>query len=515
MAQDSLGGLTGISALVRAVRDARDADGGAVLLIDAGDMWQGTLESNLVEGASIVAAFNALDYDAVAVGNHEFDFGPTGPRPIPQSAAEDPRGALKQRALEADFPLLAANLIDATTGQPVDWPNVQPTTTVSIGGVKVGIIGVMSANALRATIAANVRGLRVAELAATVTQYAGELRRQGADLIIVTAHAGGRCRDFSDPEDVSSCDAASEIFRLARDLPTGLVDHIIAGHVHQGISHVVNDIAITSGYSNTFAISRVDFSVHSETGDILDRRVFAPQPAAGVQTYENRELVPDPKVVAIASQAQDFARKIKERKIGIKLSTPFTLEGNPESSLGFLFTQALLEQSGADIVLHNIAGGLRADLPSGDLTYNDVYRTSPFDNLATHLTLSGHQLRKVIARQSIRGRRAVGFAGMSVAMTCHGGETQVEMTRIDGRKILDTEQLDVLANDYLALGGDNVLAPIIPEGGFSLDDNQALVRDLFIDWLAARGGELDADDFVTADMWHRPEPFPANCRPHL
>lgn len=113
------GGLVIVSGYVNAVRKARENDGGAVLLIDAGDMWQGTLESNLTEGESIVAAYNAMGYTAAAVGNHEFDFGPAGPAPIPNSDTDDPRGALKQRASEASFPFLAANLIDQSTGEPV------------------------------------------------------------------------------------------------------------------------------------------------------------------------------------------------------------------------------------------------------------------------------------------------------------------------------------------------------------------------------------------------------------
>ncbi|MCH9695322.1 MAG: hypothetical protein K0U72_12500 [Gammaproteobacteria bacterium] len=104
-------GLTTISGYVDALREVRAADG-AVLLIDAGDMWQGTIESNLNEGAAVVDAYNAMGVAAAAIGNHEFDFGPAGPAPIPESETDDPRGALKARASEADFPLLAANLIE-------------------------------------------------------------------------------------------------------------------------------------------------------------------------------------------------------------------------------------------------------------------------------------------------------------------------------------------------------------------------------------------------------------------
>jgi 5'-nucleotidase len=152
-------GLTLLSGYVDNLRETRAADGGAVLLIDAGDMWQGTLESNLSEGASVVAAYNAMAYDAAAIGNHEFDFGPAGERATPADASDDARGALKLRAGEANFPLLAANLIDQRTGLPVDWPNVQPSVLIERGDIKVGILGLIAENALIATIEPNVRAM--------------------------------------------------------------------------------------------------------------------------------------------------------------------------------------------------------------------------------------------------------------------------------------------------------------------------------------------------------------------
>ena len=117
-------GLALFAGYVNNLRDTRAGDDGAVLLVDAGDMWQGTLESNLNEGASVVAVFNVLRYDAAAIGNHEVDFGPVAATATPADENDDAQGALKLRATEADFPLLAANLIDRTTGQPVNWPNV-------------------------------------------------------------------------------------------------------------------------------------------------------------------------------------------------------------------------------------------------------------------------------------------------------------------------------------------------------------------------------------------------------
>ena len=86
------GSLVDISAYVSALRALRAADGGAVLVQDAGDMWQGTLASNLSEGASMIQAYNALGVDAATIGNHEFDFGPVGEATMPMRQGDDPQG---------------------------------------------------------------------------------------------------------------------------------------------------------------------------------------------------------------------------------------------------------------------------------------------------------------------------------------------------------------------------------------------------------------------------------------
>ena len=78
--------LPRIGGYIANLRRARARDGGGVVLLDAGDMFQGTLESNMNEGAAVVRAYNVLKYDAAAVGNHEFDFGPVGPATAPRRA---------------------------------------------------------------------------------------------------------------------------------------------------------------------------------------------------------------------------------------------------------------------------------------------------------------------------------------------------------------------------------------------------------------------------------------------
>ncbi len=168
-----------LSGHVQIVRELTEAQGGGVVLVDGGDMFQGTLESNLNEGAAVVAAYNAVGYDAVAVGNHEFDFGPVGDDVVVKKPGQDPRGALLARAAEAKFPFLGANIEVAATKTHVDWPNVLSSTMVTVrgsAGVKVGVVGLSTVDTPRTTIGSNVKDLIFTPLPDAVLREAKALR---------------------------------------------------------------------------------------------------------------------------------------------------------------------------------------------------------------------------------------------------------------------------------------------------------------------------------------------------
>ena len=481
-ARNGRGGLAMLGGYLKNLRAVRARDGGAVLLIDAGDMFQGTLESNLGEGAPVVAAYNALGYSAAAVGNHEFDFGPTGPAATPRSSADDPRGALKARAREAKFPFLAANLIDAATGGAVRWPNVQPSTIVDQAGIRVGIIGVMTRGALSATIAANVGGLSIAPLAETIRTHATALRADGAHVVVVTAHAGGRCTQFDRPDDLSSCEPNGEIFAVARELPRGLVDAIVAGHSHAPVGHRVEGIPITEAYSNGRAFGRIDLSIDRAAKKVVDTRSFPPVDLVAAD-YEGAPVTPDAAIDAVLAPALDAVRVVRSRPIGIALDMPIR-RLSPISPLGQLFTDAMLAfVPGADVALNNSGGGLRADLPAGPVTFGSVYEVMPFDNLIVSIRLTGRELRQVFAAYVPRGR-VLGFSGVRVRARCAAGAAEITMTRPSGITIADDESLLVVVSDFVATGGDGILTRVTPSGGFSIDHGAPLLRDAFADYLS-------------------------------
>ena len=528
------GGLALLGGYVANVRAARARDGGGVLLLDAGDMFQGTLESNLNEGSSVINAYNTLGYAAAAVGNHDFDYGPAGSPATPQKPDDDPRGALKARAAQAAFPLLAANLIDESTDKPVDWPNVRPSTTVTVAGVRIGVVGVMTLRALSGTIAANVGGLRVAPLADTIATEARQLRAGGASIVVVTSHAGGRCTAFDSPTDLSSCEPAEEIMQVARALPPGLIDVIVAGHAHSGMAHLVAGIPIIESYNGGRTFGRVDLVIDRGSRRIVEKRLFAPRDLCarvdpgttrcdpeGSSTsriraeYEGAPVVPDQSVIKTIAPAVQAAESQKKMPLGVTLATPVRRAGSGDSPLGNLFADAYRAgAAGADVSVNNTSGGLRADLPAGPLTFGAVFEVMPFDNRLVTFHLTGAELRRVLETQVSRNAALVGISGVQARVTCDRGRLNVGMLRPNGAPISDTERLLVATSDFLATGGDSIFVPVTPPDGFTIHQDVGLVRDVVVDSLRKRGGTLREDQLVDPSnpRWTLPGRAPVTCR---
>lgn len=484
------------------LREARAQDGGGVLLVDAGDMFQGTIASNLGEGAAVVKAYNLLRYDAAAIGNHEFDFGPVGPAPSVRRRSDDPRGALKARAAEAKFPFLAANLFETASNAPPMWKNVRPTTIVTVAGVRVGLVGVTTIATPRTTLAANLRGLGVRALAPSIASAARSLRRQGAAIVVAVAHAGGGCRvvawtlpgaprPIDRPDVLEACEAGSEIFEVARALAAGpvdaRVDAIVAGHTHDGIAHRVAGIPIIESYANGRAFGRIDLLVDRRSGALLESKIYPPHELGGLATYEGRPVVADAAIATAIAEARASAREKHEEQLGIQIQAPVLRAYRAESALGNLFADLMREAyPGADVAVTN-GGGLRADLPAGPLTYGALFEAFPFDNTYAVIELSGAELGRMIARNLEQGAGILSISGVYARASCRGESLEVTLTRPDGTRVAGNERFTLVTSNFLATGGDALLAGGAPPRF----DDRRLIRDAMADALRARQAPVD------------------------
>jgi 2',3'-cyclic-nucleotide 2'-phosphodiesterase (5'-nucleotidase family) len=207
----------------------------------------------------------------------------------------------------------------------------------------------------------------------------------------------------------------------------------------------------------------------------------------------------DASVAAILAPAVAAVEKLKAQPIGVTLLTAIERGAGGESALGNLFSDAFRESvPGADLAINNTFGGLRADLPSGVLTYGDLFRTYPFDNRLVTLRLTGGQVRRVASDVIVTGNRVPGLSGLRVRAVCGGGGLEVQLLRPSGAPVRDDETLVVVTTDFIALSGDRLLAGIMPPQGFAVDAAAPIARDVVADALRRRGGQLRGADLIDA-----------------
>jgi 2',3'-cyclic-nucleotide 2'-phosphodiesterase (5'-nucleotidase family) len=477
---------------VARMRELRKSDG-ALILVDAGDMFQGTLESNIGEGAGVIEVMNQLHYTAAALGNHDFDYGAPGDEPKPDA---DPQGALRARLAEARFPVLSSNLTLDRRAFPA-WKNLARSVLLDISGVKVGFVGALTEETPSIVLSSCFAGLGVAPLAASVATEARSLRKAGARVVILVAHAGGECQSFDDPKDLSSCAMDAEIVRAAQAIPDGLVDVIIGGHTHQAMAHFVRKTAIANAWARGRAFSRVDVTVPPRPNAPLEVRIFPPRdlcehdrrPCVAGE-YEGGPIYASSEIARTIAPWLERAVQVKARALGPKVTSTIAPQHDRESELGNLMADLTLAVgAGADLALVN-AGGLRSSLPEGDLTYGALYRVTPFDNrLALVRITAGDLARRFETHLTRDAHGIVSVSGIRVEARCSGGKLQVHLLHLDGKPIESSVELRIATSDFLAGGGDDLLPADLPSTSVELLPPPNL-RDRMAEFLVKDGKPL-------------------------
>ena len=474
------GGLAVFSSYVNALRAV---NGGRVVLVDSGDLFQGTLDSNFFEGEPVVKAYNRIGYAAAAVGNHEFDFGPVGPDAMPRNPADDELGALKKNVSMASFPFLSANLTEKATGKTPAW--AKRFTAVESGGARIGIIGLSTPDTPNVTMPENVRSLSFGDPVPATIAAARELRAQGADAIVVIAHMGGRCRNVDgDPADTSSCEQDWESMRFLQALPRGTIDAYFGGHSHSRMREIVNGTAAfqPAPYSQEFSTLdlTLDPVAHRVTavalrplvsicGDVYsgteqcDSNRAPPGSTLVPRQFEGKVIVPDNSVAAILKPYLDRVDAKRNEPLGIHSSGIFTRDYLNESTLGDLIADTLRIALGTDIAFMN-SGGIRANLRAGDLMYSDLFEVSPFDNYPTLVTLTGAQIAEALRVTGNGERGIIQVSGLKYTIDAARGmnlpaakrDRIVAITLPNGKPIDPQATYTVAMPDFLAAGGDGL-----------------------------------------------------------
>lgn len=491
----SYGGLPVLASYVNALRAANQ---NRVLVVDSGDLYQGTLESNLFEGEPITLAYNAIGYTAAAIGNHEFDYGPVGPDPVPRHPDQDPLGALKHNVQLAKFQFLSANIVDKTTHDTPSWEKRSIITNVD--GVKIGIIGLTTPDTPATTVGANITSLDFTDPAAAAVREAKHLRDAGADAVIVIAHMGGKCSDMNDVNDVASCEPDHEVMRFLRAIPPGTIDGYFAGHTHQQVRQIINGVPVVQALAYGHSFSAIDFwidpAAHKVTkSELRSHTMLCTQVFTGTDTcdprrapkdvttlvprvFEGVTITPDAKVAALIDPYMKKVEAKRNEKTGITTATKLTRDYEHESQVGDLLADALRDFTKADFAMVN-SGGIRTDLRQGDLIYSDFFEMQPFDNYPAVVQITGAQIADILKITTASDRGLVQVSGLRYTKDNH------KLTALTdaGGNPLDPDKLYRLATiDFLANGGDGWIAVTskIPPERISIDQSHPM-RDAIIE----------------------------------
>lgn len=379
------------------------------LLLAAGDMMQGNNWTNLFKGESAIEMMNAMRFDAMAVGNHEFDFG---------------QDVLRERIAEAKFLVLCANV--------EGLGSLKPYVVKEIGGLRVGIIGVVTQDTPVATHPRNTEGLKFKSPAEAVRRHIGELKG-AVDVIIVLSHIG-YAADRALAESVEG------------------INVIVGGHSHTKLDKpvTVGDTIIVQAWEHGKALGVLDLSVEDGKVAGFSGRLEEIVPAPG------RE---DKTVMAIVNKYERKADAALGEVIG---TAGVDLDGENvrkrETNLGDLIADIIMRMSGADAAIIN-GGGIRTSINRGPIRVRDVYSVLPFDNYVVAVKLTGVQLRQALEHGVSGIEQGEGrFPQVSgITFTFYPSSpagSRVGEIVVDGRPLDPGREYVVATNDFIAAGGD-------------------------------------------------------------
>ncbi|HEY7374417.1 MAG TPA: 5'-nucleotidase C-terminal domain-containing protein [Polyangia bacterium] len=391
------------------------------------------------------------------LGNHEFDEGrvellrllnggnfATGP------FLEDPyRGAR--------FPYVSANVIDQITGQPL----IQPLVVKQTHGIPVAFIGAVLKGTPTIVTPTGVAGLNFLDEADAINSYVPVLKAMGVHTIVVTIHQGGFQTSYNGPTNpTATLSSGPEILDIVNRLDDE-IDVVISGHTHAFTNALLPNahgkpILVTQAFSFSTAYDDVDLLIDPVSKDVVSKT------ASIVTTFADAGpgLTPAADAQAITDAAFARVAPLVTQVFGFA-STPFTRTENAagETTLGDLIADAQLEATGAQLTFMN-AGGVRADLDAGDITYNDLFTIQPFGNTMVTMNLTGGQIYQVLEQQF---PGAFGQTTQRIMKTS-GFHYTWDSTKPAGSKIVEVDiagvPIDLNAtyriscNNFMATGGD-------------------------------------------------------------
>jgi len=399
------GGIVYLSARVNSLRKEKVS-----LLLSAGDMIQSNNWANLSQGESVIELMNTMRFDAMVIGNHEFDFG---------------QDVLKKRISETKFPVLGANV------EGLDM--LKPFVIKELNGIKAAIIGIVTEDTPVSTHPRNISGLKFLSSESIAEKYVKELKNK-ADIIIILSHIGHHAD------------------RILAEKVKG-IDVIVGGHSHTKVEKPVSvgNTLIVQAWEHAKALGVLDLTVKDGKIVKFDGYLDKIKPDAGKE---------DRVVLKIVDKYKQKVDSVLNEKIG---EADIDLDGENvrkmETNLGNIVADVMRHASGADVAIIN-GGTIRTSIKKGDVKVKNVYSVLPFDNYIVAIRLTGKQIKEALEHGVSAIEEGAGrfpqVSGLSFQYkkSAKAGERINEILIAD-KPIDPAKEYIVATNDFLAAGGDD------------------------------------------------------------
>lgn len=495
---------------IKTIADAARASSDLAMLLDAGDFYHGQAFATLTNGENIAKLASATGYDAVCVGNHDWNYGKEQLRKLAVLSAEN--------NISGGFALLGGNVKDREGNAFFDQQYlVKEMQTKQGDPVKIGVFGMIDPELYTKTSPANVEGLVFEDMTEYAMQTAASLRNQGCDLVIAMAHCN---HPAALAESVSG------------------VDLWIAGHEHINLEEQITDKAgekvyvLEAGcYGSQVDVTRLNFTYEASSSGEYEVSELTVTPET-FQEDKIETLTSDETVAALFQSLDGAQAEILKEKIGetpVKLDAEWEAVRIGETTMGRLVTNAYLKESGADLAIEN-AGGIRTskNIEVGDVTKGDAIDTFPYGNYLVSKEITGAQLKEMLEisiELGIQNNAANeageydGWPGNSGSYLQVGGaqvlyDTQkpkgsrIWSLKIGGEPVEDAKYYTVATNNYAAGSEDY---PMLADA--EIKNEYVACDEIFIRYLQQTEPKILKAALETACMTEQKESDPSQDLP--
>jgi len=423
-------------------------------LLDAGDILVAAPIMHLTQGEPVIDIVNHFGYDAMTLGNHEFDHG---------------KALMRKLLTKAEFPILCSNIIDRETGALLDF--VEPYLIIEKKGVKVGILGVTTQYTPFMVIKEAFAPFAVLDVVETCQHYIPIMRKNGADIIIVLSHLPGT---------MDGGEAAGELFKVANQVKG--IDILFGGHNKADLAVKVNTTLISKAGHSAVSIGHVKIAYDRLSGKV-DCLVNEVVPVLdGVLEVET-----SPEFEARVDRIMAPYVDVLDEVLGEALDD-LVVDRNGEFSLGNFYTDCMKEACCAEIGLMNSTSCF-GYIQKGPITTEMIMYLMCFNDHLYMGTMTGKQLRALFERTYDPTHRmlngTVQFSGLRVVVDSRKpeGERVISLTLSNGAPVVDHCEYQVATSAYIASGG-NDYREIISQTDWA--KTEYLTHPVFIDKMRTR-----------------------------